>query len=88
MALFVIGLISACIVGLSYLVAFLAHTIGPENWRWLSDVDKVRLTGEVRGFAWGLITVSLFGARVLWQKIMGKEEKDENHENHEKEEKE
>ncbi len=69
LALFVTGATAAFLTALCYLAAFVVHTIGPENWRWLTESDKVRLTGEVRGFAWGLIAVALLGVRAFWDKI-------------------
>ena len=76
MALFMLGLIIALMVGLWYLAAFLTHTIGPENWRWLSDVDRVRLIGEVRGFSGAMIAVALVLARVHLQRKKGKDEEE------------
>ena len=76
-----VAVIVAVMTSLWYLAAFLAHTIGPEKWRWLSEVDKVRLTGEVRGFGWGLVGVALLGTRAFWAKVWRKlkdKDKDED----------
>ena len=60
--------IIAALVGLWYLVAFIVHTTGHEDWRWLSEVDRVRLVGEVRGFGAALFAGAIVGAKFLFDR--------------------
>ena len=77
-AFFLLVGVGVCVgagVALLYIGAVVIHTIGPDNWRWLSSEDKIRLLSTVRGGT-GASTL-LLGALLIWwrRKEQKKDEK-------------